>query len=179
MRREAKKKKKEATKPEVLDLKKPLVDKDWSGGTYLLVPIFNQMVTMFVGEYGDVRKYFRPSEKDRAMTRILSGVDMSGDASDARGSTTTTDATSLIILKKLDLGDDEDVAALYHEALHVALNIVHREGLAIGDSGEILTYLQGFIAKGLIRQLRKGIYGTLGADGKAHPNISNIPKCEF
>ena len=144
---------------------KPLVDKNWSGGCGFLLPILNGTVSMFVGGESDLFAYFSDA-KSESTKRMIASARLSPKAAGPVMGTTLWDGTGAMIwLPKLDLGDESCIDSLYHEALHVALLAIKRTGVEIGEYGEILAYLQGFIVKSLLAELRQGRYGTILPDG--------------
>lgn len=142
----------------------PLVDKDWVGGTALSIPMFPAIVGLFVGSSDDMFKYYA-GVKDHSLLRMLAKERLDSYSDADKGWVFIEGAESIIRLRRLDLSDMKCVGTLYHEALHVALDIVLRVGLEVGRNGEILAYLQGYIVEKLLDELRNGDYGTLLPDG--------------
>ena len=144
---------------------KPLVDKDWMGGCGFILPILNGTVSLFVGGESELFAYFSDA-KAESTKRMMANARLAPRAAGVVTGTTLWDgASAMIWLPKLDLGDEANVGSLYHEALHVALLTIDRTGVEVGKHGEILAYLQGYIVKSLLEELRAGRYGTVLPDG--------------
>ena len=144
---------------------KALIDKDWKGSTGIIVPILNEAVILFVGDDDDLLKYHEKSRN--TITLNIDAMVRTDDTNWKRslGRTISYEGTSLIQIPRIDLSDINCMDSLYHEALHVALLTIKRTGVEIGNYGEILAYLQGYIVKSLINNLEEGKYGTLLEDG--------------
>lgn len=159
--------------PDEIKALEPLKDKDWSGGTFVPVPIFNGMIAFFVGKREDVFKYINESkESDDALSSMLATVRNGRRPSGPwKGETIAGGLTELVMLRRIDLCDRDSVATMYHECLHAAIGILRQTGVEIGTYGESLAYLQEYIVRQLLSNLKRGIYGTLMPDGTRKTNL--------
>ena len=142
-----------------------LIDKEWKGACTIIIPIFGGDVTLFVGSDEDLSKYYKNTKS--ASTRQLVNKLCANRpyVSVERGITVWDGVSILLKIPKLDMNDEGCVETLYHEALHAALLTMNRTGAEIGDGGETLAYLQGYIVKALLGEMKRGAYGTLLPDG--------------
>ena len=177
IKRESKKEIKEDGKEEIVPV--PLQDKNWRGGTMIVVPMYGEIVSLFVGSPEDLLKYFNMADSHESIRMVLAKAAMMPQTgAPTEGITFGIGATDFILLPYLDLSDMKCVGSLYHEALHVALRTLRRIGVEIGENGESLTYLQGYIVDSLIAELKSGRYGTLMPDGTKVPCKVSIPLLE-
>ena len=146
----------------------PLADKDWSGGSFTMVDIFERMVSLFVGKREDLFKYWGNATDERtkeALESFRRGAYMANPEM-WNGETTESSGIVYMALRRLDMSDERSVATFYHEALHAADMILNSAGVEVGRDGEIRAYLQGHIVAGLLKNIRAGVYATLLPDGK-------------
>ena len=153
---------------------KALENAEWKGACGILVPIFNEAVSLFVGSTQDCFSYYRDA-KSECVKRKLAKLRLAESVPNELGATVWDGASALIVLPKLDMSDEACVSTLYHEALHVALLTINRIGIEIGSYGEILAYLQGYIVKALLYELKIGRYGTLLPDGTRVNAAKDVP----
>ena len=132
------------------------VDPEWSGSIAFQLPIFPAVITLFVGSRKDFFTHYADA-KAETTKRIVARVRcLPYDPKTELGHTLIEGVYSLILLPSIDMADEKAVASLYHEVLHVAIDIVNRVGLEVGRGGEVLTYLQEFIVKQIFDEIRSG-----------------------
>ena len=151
-----------------------LHDKTWRGECMILVPIYNQEVTLFVGSKNEMLRRF---DKDEGLKTIMAKATLSQNDA-AAGSTLFAPGQALIRIPELDLHDMKCVTSLFHEALHVAMIIADRTGIEIGKYGEVIAYLQEYIVKSLLREIEIGRCYTLNPDGTVDGPDPSVPKNE-
>ena len=124
----------------------------WEGHTGIEIPLLPAGVIMFAGSKEEFISWAEKSGKKLRMiaAHVMSSSDPSGMV---KGCTINDGALSLILVPRFDDADQECVANLYHEALHVALAQLRRLGVEIGEDGEILAYMQGYIVKNLLMRM--------------------------
>ena len=154
---------------------KALENAEWKGACGILVPIFNEVVLLFVGSAQDCFSYYRDA-KSEGIERKLAKLRLAESVPNELGATVWDGASAMIVLPKLDMSDEACVSTLYHEALHVAMLTINRIGIEIGSYGEILAYLQQYIVKSLLYELKVGRYGTLLPDGTRVNAAKDAPK---
>ncbi len=163
---------------DVLESKLEELEPYWRGGVGLYVPVFNHHIRLLVGSDedamimvknagGNMAKLAEPSEDSRK--------------DDVSGLARTVGSESVIIMRRLWLGSDIDVSVLYHECLHVALDILSGRGITPDQKGEIVAWLLQYIALGLISRMRGGEFFTIKPDGtKSQPlNRPIISQCSL
>lgn len=167
MKKQEKAKKQKAMKKGKINASIPLVDKDWSGGSFMMVDIFERMVILFVGERENLFKYWGDATDERTKEALESFRRGAYRANPEMWNGETTESSGIVYmaLRRLDMSDERSVATFYHEALHAADMILNSAGVEVGKDGEIRAYLQGYIVAGLLKNIRAGIYGTLTPDG--------------
>lgn len=152
----------------------PLKDKDWSGGSFMMVSIFERMVILFVGERENLFKYWGNATDERtkeALESFRRGAYMANPEM-WNGEATESSGLVYMALRRLDMSDERSVATFYHEALHAADMILNSAGVEVGRDGEIRAYLQGHIVAGLLKNIRAGVYATLLPDGTKSSSCS-------
>ena len=143
----------------------PLKDKDWSGGCAISVPVFKHAVCLFVGTKDGYIRYRRNScETNQELIDLCRYIEGEWPRP-GEGMMVAPIGMPEILMPCLDATNEEHMATLYHEALHAALFIINKIGAKVGEDGEVLAYLQGYIVKHLLHELREGRHGTLLPDG--------------
>ena len=160
-----------------------LEDRDWRGECGIVVPIFDEAVTLFVGSEEDLFRYHGGTRNGVTLSLLANVRTAPRVEGRKRAATYWHGASAMIVLPEIDLGDGACVSSLYHEALHVALLTLDRTGAEVGRYGETLAYLQSYIVDSLVWNLRNGLYGTLlpdgtkvGARGRADGQMAELAK---
>ena len=119
------------------------------------IPFLPIGVFMFIGTG---QEFLKRAEGDEVLQRFAAHIRLGNDAladEAVRGVTYTDRACSLIHMSRLDPKDIKCLSTLWHEALHVAIVHLRRLNVEIGECGEILAYLQEFIANSLLEAYQK------------------------
>lgn len=131
---------------------------DWTGGTFIYVPVFGQLVTVFVGSAEGAIDFL---EKDGKGDDITAQLRL--DPVEASGQTLYAHGMALILLQKLWTGADDTVLA--HECLHVANRILRDRGIEPDPNAEMLAWLQQYLVKAIKWRFSTGNFLTI-KDGK-------------
>lgn len=131
---------------------------EWKGHTGIEIPLLPAGVIMFAGSK---EEFISWAEKNGKKLRNIAAhvMSSSGPSAMVKGYTINDGALSLILVPRFDAADEECVANLYHEALHVALAQLRRLGVEIGEDGEILAYMQEYIVKNLLKMINETTKG--------------------
>ena len=155
-------------------LKKKLAElgPGWTGGTLLYVPIFGQLVAVFVGSPDGAIKFLEKGGKGDSIAAQLR-VD---PVEEAAGQTLYGEGMTLILLQKYWGGGDE--TALVHECLHVANRMLRDRGIEPDPHAEMLAWLQQYLVGAVKWRFSSGNFLTV-KDGKRSlplekPEMSNM-----
>ena len=162
------------------DVQVALPAPDWTGGTLLWMPLLSHMVFVFVGKKGDVHKYMAMYGGNypnvaAMLTTIKEEENLPAYKQTVWNGAYVDGPMSMILLPKLDLNNLDDIIALEHECLHVIYQLLLGSGWELGTKGEAIAYMQQYLVKSVITNIKSGFYFILKEDGTTVParNISN------